>query len=68
MRLAITTVYENIDQEWLEWYMARIRREDNFVYQGERIFQQLKDTDQAIVHSNDPNGNAKATTTYRVYR
>jgi hypothetical protein len=65
VNLYLTTVYENVDAEWLEWYLDRL--ESSGYPEQIRIAKSLRNAEECSFSSNDPtNPNLKATTTYRI--
>lgn len=65
MRLEIKTVFENVDQEWLDWYLARLENEE--VLPGSTlIVKQLKEIHHAAFSSKDPSSDVVATTSYLI--
>lgn len=65
MKLSIETVYENFDQEWLNWYLNRLSQSEELPG-SDTITQELKETGHAVFASKDPESKCFATTTYRI--
>lgn len=62
MKLIIETVYENITEEWFEWWLSRFPKDDESALA-------LRDGDTYVQYSSkDPTSNVFATTTYRIER
>lgn len=67
MKLIITTVYDNIDDDWMSWYIGRMANDPDIVAAG--VLRSLTERGQAqFVSSNPDNPDEVATTTYRVVR
>lgn len=67
MKVVITSVYENVNQEWLDWYISLLK--DTPRLPGCRsIAQELKESDKAMFKSKDPSSEVEATTYYEVVR
>lgn len=65
MELQITTTYENINQEWLDWYYRRLANEE--VLPGSTsIVKELKIYGNASFVSKDPSSDVVAITEYQV--
>lgn len=65
MRLRIETVYENVDQQWLDWYLNRLANAQ--VMPGSTmISEELKECGHAVFSTKDPNSYCVATTTYEI--
>lgn len=65
MRVEIKSVYENVDEAWLEWWLKRL--EHNEVMHGSRVIvQELKDCGDATFSSKDPTSPVVATTYYKI--
>lgn len=67
MKMRIETVYENVDQEWLDWYLKRLANEQ--VLPGSNVIvEELKECGHAVFSSKDPSSDCVATTTYEVLK
>lgn len=67
MKFEIKTVFENVDDEWLEWYFNRLANEE-VVPGSTKVIQTLRNNDFAFFSSKDPTSNVTATTYYSVER
>lgn len=61
MKLVLTTTYDNVDAEWLAWYIKRLG-EGGLGVQAIN----LEKHGRAVLESNDPTSKATARTTYEV--
>lgn len=67
MTMRIETVYENVDQKWLDWYLKRLGNEE--VFPGSTVIvEELKECGHAVFSSKDPTGPCIATTTYEIFK
>ena len=67
MKVTIETIYENVDQGWLDWYLKRLGNEQ--VLPGStNIIKELKENGYASFSSKDPSSNVIATTKYKVVK
>lgn len=65
MKFIITTTYDRVDDEWLEWYLNRMENEE--VLPGCReIIKSLRKNLTASFVSHDANSDVVATTNYRI--
>lgn len=64
MKVIVTSVYENVDQEWLEWWLLRI----GTLRENERVVRELREGKVSAFSSKDPSSAVVATTTYEVVR
>lgn len=67
MKLKISMTYDNISNEWLEWYLKRLSNEE--VLPGStKIIEDLKEYGHASFSSKDPTSSAVATTEYLIVK
>jgi hypothetical protein len=67
MKFIITTTYEQCDQEFIDWYLERLKNEE--VMPGSMtIVDELKSANFASFTSKDPSGPTIATTTYEILK
>lgn len=65
MRMRITTTYNGVDKEWLDWYLKRLANEE--VLPGSAaVAEELKECDFASFSSKDPDSNVTAATEYEI--
>lgn len=64
MRVIVTSTYENVDSEWLEWWLNRIAKFPENV----EVVRELREGNTAAFSSKDPSSQVVATTTYEVQR
>lgn len=67
MRLEIKSVYENIDQDWLNWWVDRMKKEAPMPG-VDVIVDELIETGDAVFASKDPTSPSIATTYYKLDR
>lgn len=67
MKVIITSTYENVDQEWLDWYLRRLANE-NVLPGSTWIASDLKVFGKAEFSSKDPQSEVVATTKYEVIK
>ena len=65
MKVVITTTYENVDQEWLDWYLKRLAMSE--VLPGSMsLTEKIQNDGFAEFSSKDPESDVVATTKYEV--
>lgn len=65
LKLTITTTYENVDQEWLDWWFDRLANEQ--VMPGSTVIvEELKECGHAVFTSKDPDSDVIGSTAYQV--
>lgn len=63
MRIVLKTVYENVNEDWLAWYIKNLKQG------GVPIsFDEFKKGEVCSFSSKDPTGPVVATTSYQVER
>ena len=65
MKLIIKTVYDNIDNQWLQWYLDRLEN-SNVLPGSMSISKKLARDGNAEYLSKDPTSNTTAITTYEI--
>lgn len=65
MRVTVETIYENVDQEWLDWWLRRLAKA-NHMPGSTAIVEELKESGCACFASKDPTSDCTAKTTYRI--
>lgn len=65
MKLVITTTYNNIDEEWLVWYKARMMMGPKEL---RKVAEDFKKNNKATYESKDPSSDVNGVTTYEVLK
>jgi len=65
MKFIVTTTFDNVDTEWLAWYMDRIKNEEHLPG-SVVIVDELVKAGYAKFSSKDPDSEITATTEYEV--
>lgn len=67
MKFIIETVYHNVDQQWLDWYLKRLGDEE--VLSGSTsIVEAVRKYGSASFTSKDPSSDVVGVTTYKMIR
>lgn len=61
MKILVTTVYESVDDEFLNWYVDMLRTKDTPIN-----FDDLRSGHSCTFSSKDPTSKTEAKTTYRI--
>lgn len=65
MRVIVESVYENVDQAWVDWWLKHLDNEE--VMPGSTVIvEELKDCGHAVFASKDPTSNVIAKTSYTI--
>ncbi len=63
MKFIITTVYENVDEGWMQWWLSQPKPPE-----VQKPMEDLKEKGYEAHVSKDPTGPAMGTTTWRIIR
>ena len=61
MKVVVTTVYNNVDEEWLTWYCEQLKAT---LHDG--LIKSLRDHGRATLESKDPTSKVVGKTVYEV--
>lgn len=67
MNVVVKTEYTNVDQEWLDWWLNRLRNEDSLPG-GSEIVDELIKWGNASFTSKDPTSGCVGETTYEIIK
>jgi hypothetical protein len=62
MKVIVTSTYENVNLEWLGWWLNRLET----LPENKAVVRELRETGSASYSSKDPTSEVTATTTYEV--
>lgn len=65
MKIVVTTIYENVDQKWLDWYLGRLASADEMP-SSTKLVENLKKYRVASFSSKDPESDIVGTTRYYI--
>ena len=61
MKIVVTSTYENVDESWLQWYLARLRRQGYGIHA-----ENLEANSYSEFESQDPTSLVVARTSYKL--
>lgn len=64
MRIIIKTIYENANEEWLEWWLSNL----DTLPSNHKVTEALRKTGKAIFESKDPSSDVIGRTEYEIIR
>lgn len=67
MKIKVTTIYESVDQQWLDWYLKRLSDPEAFPG-AMQIAKDLEEYGQASFSTDDPTSKVIGTTEYLIVR
>ena len=68
MKFVITTTYENVDQDFMDWYYDRLTSQESHLPGAAEIVEELKACGYAAYASKHPTSDVVGTTEYQVIK